>query len=101
MVVGPGVVSHRNGRLVTGTFSDLQILALPKLVNPAYNGGSFSAQLQTQSGVNYTIQYKDALQPGSWSVLSPGISGDGTLKTFTDPGPVSPTGNRFYRVSVP
>jgi hypothetical protein len=104
LAVGIGVVSHRNGKLATGTFSDLRIgslVAAPTLVNASYNAGSFSAAFQTQNGVSYTVRYKDVLNSSPWNTLAPPVSGDGTLKSFTDPGPVSPTGNRFYRVSAP
>jgi hypothetical protein len=101
--VGIGVVSHRNGKLVTGTFSNLQlgtVMESPVLVNSSYSAGSFSAAFQTQSGVSYTVQFKDDLDASMWNTLTT-VTGDGALMSFTDPGPISPTGNRFYRVSVP
>jgi len=102
-LVGVGVVSHRNGKVVTATFSDFQITTPSTtivLTNASFNAGVFSAAFQTVNGVNYTVQYKDDLNTAAWSTLKP-VTGDGTLKTFTDSGPLSPTGSRFYQVSVP
>jgi len=101
--VGVGVISHRSGKMATATFSDFSVssLILPiALTNFSYNAGQFTASFQTQNGVGYTVQYKDNLNTVAWSTLTT-IAGDGTIKSFTDPGPVSPTGNRFYRISSP
>jgi hypothetical protein len=100
--VGVGVVSHRNGKTVTATFNDLAFAAsvVPistLLTNATYSAGQFSAQFQTQNGVSYVVQYKDDLNTTMWSTLTT-VPGDGTVKSFNDPGPVSPTGNRFYRL---
>jgi hypothetical protein len=100
--VGVGVTSHRNARLVTGTFNDFQITqaaAAPALVNSSFTAGVFSASFQTQNGFNYLVEYKDTLDAASWSPLPPAISGDGTSKTFSDPGPANT--QRFYRVTIP
>lgn len=100
---GVGAVSHRNGRLMTATFTDLQIGGPAA---PAFNiagwsrqGGAFTASFPTQAGVAYTPQYKDALADAAWTSL-PTVAGDGTVKSFTDAtGPAG--GARFYRVSRP
>jgi hypothetical protein len=100
--VGIGVTSHRNGRLVTGTFNDFQISQIasePTLINSSFIAGVFSAAFQTQNGFDYSVEYKDDLNAPLWSPLPPVISGDGTLKTFTDPGPANT--QRFYRVTIP
>ncbi|MBI5385569.1 MAG: hypothetical protein HZA90_12895 [Verrucomicrobia bacterium] len=103
LLVGVGVVSHRNGKLVTGTFSDFQIVRLPSpptIVNSASTPGIFSAALLTEANYTYTIQYKDAVTAPQWGILT-NLTGDGTLRTFADPGPLPPTGSRFYRVVSP
>jgi len=100
IAVGVGAVSHRSDKVVTATFSDFRVssLVLPATLNYSrYSGGQFSASIQTQTGVTYTVQYKDNLNSTTWNDLTT-ITGDGTVKTFTDPGPVSSTGNRFYRI---
>jgi hypothetical protein len=100
-LVGAGVTSHRNGRLATATFSDFSITqsaARPTITGLAYTAGSFSGSFQTQSGHNYVVQYKDDLNASMWQTLTT-IPGDGTVKSFTDPGPAGT--QRFYQVSVP
>lgn len=68
------------------------------IINLTYLSGSFSGSIQTANGVTYEVQYKDDLNASMWNTLTT-ISGDGTLKTFTDPGPA--TGARFYQVIIP
>jgi hypothetical protein len=70
------------------------------VINLSYLDGSFSGAFVTQNGVHYTVSYKDALDAPIWTTLVP-IVGDGGVMTFTDPGPVSVTGNRYYRVTSP
>ena len=96
LFVGVGAASHRNGQFIVASFTDLLISPLPTLLNPAYVGGAFSAALQTEAGYNYRVEYKDVLSPGAWTPLTI-LPGNGASQTFTDPGPVSPTGTRFYR----
>jgi hypothetical protein len=98
--VGVGAVSHRNGVLVFGTFSDLKIgpvINPPVLTNSISTNGVFSASFGTQVGVGYTVQYRDVVNTGSWNTLT-NILGNGTVVPFIDPGPLSPTRNRFYKV---
>ena len=68
------------------------------IVNFGFTGGIFGGAIQTQSGTTYTVQYKNDLNAVSWSTLTT-IIGDGTVKTFTDPGPAVP--QRFYRIVTP
>lgn len=100
-LIGAGVSSHRNGRLATANFSDFSISKTPPsptLTGLTYAAGSFSASFQTQNGVTYTIQYKDDLNAPTWQTLTT-VPGDGTVKSFTDPGPAG--SHRFYQVTVP
>jgi hypothetical protein len=100
-LVGVGAASHRNGRLAFGTFSNFTISQAPPsptLTGLSYAAGAFTASFQTQNGVTYTVQYKDDLNAASWTTLTT-IPGDGTVKSFTDPGPAQP--QRFYNVIIP
>lgn len=107
--VGVGVISHRPTAvpdIATATFSDFTtsggsvlVPTAAVLTNATFSAGQFSASFQSQSGITYTVEYKNDLNTVAWTTLTT-IPGDGTLKTFTDPGPLSPTGNRFYRVSA-
>ena len=102
LTVGVGVVSHRNGKVVTGTFGDFVVVPIPlpvMLTNSSPDPGAFSASFQSQAGFSYTVEFKDVLPGASWTPLT-NIIGNGSLQNFTDPGPVSPTGNRFYRIGA-
>ena len=65
------------------------------LINPGRVGNTFSVSFASESGVTYTLQYKNALTD-SWTDGS-SVGGDGTIKTLTD---VSTESARFYRVSA-
>jgi hypothetical protein len=105
--VGVGVVSHRStgaADTATATFRNFHISqgAVPvttTLVRPKYTSGQFMTFFQTQNGSSYVVQFKDNLNTASWTTLTT-IPGDGTVKSFTDAGPVSATGSRFYRITV-
>lgn len=105
MLLGVGAASHRNGSAavpnptITASFTDLQIVPLPLIFGSSYTGGSFSASITTATGFDYAIEYKDSLAPGPWTLLTT-LTGNGAVQPFTDPGPVSPTGTRFYRARV-
>ena len=99
--IGAGVVSHRNGKVVTGTFADFRVspVILPAiLTNSAASGGSFTASFNTQAGFNYAVEYRNLVNTGSWTTLT-NIVGNGATATFTD-ALNSPTSSRFYRVSA-
>ena len=99
-VVGMGVVSHRNGRTVTGTFTDFQTgqpSTQPQIVNSRYNGTSFTASFDTRPGVTYLVQYNNDLNTSNWQTLAT-VTGDGNPYTINDAGPLP--ARRFYRVRV-
>jgi hypothetical protein len=86
--------------LVFATFSDLKISPIinpPVITNSIASNGVFSASFRTQVGVGYTVQYRDVVDAGSWNTLT-NIVGNGSQIPFFDPGPLSPTRNRFYKV---
>jgi hypothetical protein len=105
--VGVGVISHRNSAAAdtaTATFSNFRISqgvvpVTTTMVRPKYTAGQFTAFFQTQNGSSYVVEYKDNLNTAAWTTLTT-IPGDGTEKSFNDPGPVSATGSRFYRITV-
>lgn len=99
VLVGAGVNSHRNGQVVTATFSDFQVLsavAAPTLANLSYAAGTFTGSFQTQNGIAYRIQYKDDLNAADWADLNT-VNGDGSVKSFSN----AAAANRFYRVITP
>jgi hypothetical protein len=66
------------------------------LVNPNRVGELFSVSFNSQTGVNYTLQYKNVLSDTNWS-NGDSIGGDGNVRTLTNS---SPELIRFYRVSA-
>ena len=57
-------------------------------------GNVFSVSFVSESGVNYTLQYKNTLADPTWTSGS-SVVGDNTVKTLTD---TSSQQTRFYRV---
>jgi len=47
-------------------------------------------------GQAYIVQYKNALTDPQWANLAPAVTAIGASVSFEDP--ISPTGQRFYRV---
>ena len=67
----------------------------PTITPPVVSGGTVGFSIATQPGVTYQVYYKNSLDEATWTLLTT-ISGDGTVKPVTDPGPLPPT--RFYTV---
>src|SRR5205085_6300336 len=67
------------------------------LRNEVRSGNNFTASFKTQPGVTYLVEYTDSLNPVAWHTVTT-ITGDGTLKSFTD---TSATAERLYRVRTP
>jgi hypothetical protein len=66
------------------------------LLNPTWAGNNFTISFASQNGVTYTLEYKDALDANTWTVLAP-VAGNGGAMSVTDAYASSP--QRFYRVS--
>jgi hypothetical protein len=101
-LIGPGstvvTLTATDVAGLTATCQATVTIVVPTTLSGAsYTGGAFSASFQTAAGLHYTVQYTDSLNTLVWTTLTV-IAGDGTLKSFTDPGPLPPT--RFYRISV-
>ena len=59
--------------------------------------GVFQVSIPTVNGANYAVEFTDSLANSNWIVLST-ITGDGTLKTVSDP--MAGHAQRFYRARV-
>jgi hypothetical protein len=68
------------------------------ITNPIKTTTTFTASFNTVAGVDYQVRYKDTIDALTWTTLTV-ISGDGTVKSFTDNGPLPPT--RFYQIYAP
>jgi hypothetical protein len=101
-LVGLGVCSRVSSILSTGLFTNFELTrpAQPKIINPVFDGMTqqFMGSVETLAGLNYVVQYRDTLPGALWLNLTT-LTGDGTVKTFTDPGPALPA-TRFYRLQV-
>ncbi len=62
-------------------------------------GGGFTLTWDTVTGKTYTVERSSSLTPNQWTTLQNNVSGDGTVKSFTDANPRAET-RLFYRVAV-
>jgi hypothetical protein len=99
---GPYFVTVTNAAGTTNSSTAL----LRLLVSPALNltranvtTTNVSFPLTSVTGLNYTLQYKNALTDPSWTTIPPTVVGNGGTIILTDPNPpIQPA--RFYRVNV-
>lgn len=78
-------------------FDDLSLLPkLPVTVNQSVSAATMHFSFQTQVATTYQVLYKNSLSDISWQLLTT-VSGDGTVKTVTDP---IGKGSRFYVVTT-
>ncbi|MGD0258562.1 MAG: GH116 family glycosyl-hydrolase [Verrucomicrobiota bacterium] len=73
------------------------VVPVPQLLNPAFEGGRFSALVQSLNRNNYALQFKDSLAATNWMPL-PGVTGNGALRSLSDPGAAA--AQRFFRLST-
>ena len=92
------VVSNAVGS-VTSTGAVLTVLVLtgPHLIEVLRTNDTTRVSFASESGRNYTLEYKDHLEDASWTPL-PTTPGTGALLTLVDP--VATVNARFYRVRV-
>lgn len=67
----------------------------PRLFQPKRFPHRFEVSVQTQTGTNYFLQYKNSWLGSNWLSLPP-IIGDGDVQTLVDPEPSER--DRFYRI---
>jgi len=99
---GPYFVTVTNAAGTTNSSTAL----LRLLVSPGLNLSranvtttNVSFPLTSVTGLNYTLQYKNALTDPSWTTIPPTVVGNGGTIILTDPNPpIQPA--RFYRVNV-
>ncbi len=60
-------------------------------------GATHGVTVPTVVGKNYILEFSDVIPGTNWTAL-PTVSGDGEIKTLSDPNPASP--QRFYRVRI-
>ncbi len=70
-------------------------LPIPRLLNPARQGGQFSVVLQTLNRKQYALEFKDSMSATNWSSVVTN-AGNGALRLLTDPAATA--AQRFYRM---
>ena len=68
-----------------------------RILNPHQVSGSLIFEFSTETGQTYTVEYADTLPSNNWQTLTT-LTGDGTIKTVSDPASLP---SRFYRVRTP
>ena len=87
-------VSLRDGTQCCASFTPPTI----HVPNVSITATNVSVALTSVAGVNYTLQFKNALTDPAWTSLLPVVPGNGGVITLLDPNP--PSGrSRFYRLS--
>lgn len=90
----PGVVGIAAGAQHTLLLADATT-PLPRLLNPAWQPGRFSAAFQTLNRRTYVLEFKNSVVETNWTALPP-VPGNGSLRLLADPNAAAP--QRFYRV---
>ena len=67
----------------------------PVITHPAFSTNGFTLSVTTQGGVDYVVEFKNALSDPVWTPLTT-LIGDGSEQTITEP--LSDTPTRFFRV---
>ena len=75
----------------------LRVLVSPTITAITNNGSRAEISFSTLSGLNYVVEYRNAVNAGAWSVLT-SASGTGGIITVIDPELTR--SSRFYRVRV-
>jgi PKD repeat protein len=91
------IIFLSNGGDSTNTVTGLAF-GTPVVLNPVIAGEEFRFSFATVAGVNYTVQFKDALDDPVWQTLQ-SVAGDGLMQTITNL--TATPAQRFYRLSVP
>jgi alpha-D-xyloside xylohydrolase len=68
------------------------------------SGGGFLVSWQSQPGITYRVQWKNALSDPTWISITPDFTGTGGIMSWLDDGSQTgglPANQRFYRVIVP
>jgi alpha-tubulin suppressor-like RCC1 family protein len=94
----PSTVSSAS-EIAAGAYHSLALLGQtptgPTLINPGWQGSTFSVSLQTIAGKAYFLQSKSTPTDPVWSPVT-AILGNGNIKSISDS--TATTTSRFYRV---
>lgn len=79
-----------------GTLSTNCGPAAPLITKIVAGGSDATLYFTTISGLNYVLEYKNAINDANWTAIALGVFGNGNVMTITDTNAVAQT--RFYRV---
>ena len=88
------LVSNSEGS-VTSSVATLRVLVPPVITQISRAPGSANVSFTTVVGLNYVVEFKEALTNAPWGALAP-VAGTGAVRTVTDA--VATAATRFYRV---
>jgi len=91
------VITYNGNGSSEGDVDGFQIQAAPLTINASYNGTNIVILFPTESGLNYQVQYKNALTDANWILLNGITAGSNGVQSMSDLA--SGTG-RLYRVQI-
>ena len=89
-------VSNARGSALSDAAA-LRVLVSPTITAVSNSGATAGISFTTVSGLNYVVEYRDAVDFGNWVMLA-SAPGTGGVVTIIDPG--AAVASRFYRVRV-
>lgn len=92
----PQAAAAALGNVVVYSAATLPNVANPPQITASISGGLIHLNFASQTGFNYTVQYKTNITAATWQTLST-TPGTGSPLDVTDPSGV---GQRYYRVSA-
>jgi M6 family metalloprotease-like protein len=84
-----------SGNIAGGWSLRLSLPGPPVFLPPFVSGGKVNLPFATASGVQYTVEFKNALNDATWQTLQT-VNGDGTIQIVQDS--IQPAPRRFYRI---
>jgi hypothetical protein len=76
----------------------LTVLVSPAIGNIVVAGSTVTINVDSLVGLNYTLEYKDAISDTNWTSLPPSVPGTGSVIGLQDTN--APPAGRFYHVRV-
>lgn len=100
LIINPNATLIVCGELL-GTitqFGNLITNCLPRILRITRTGTTAAIDFLAVAGLNYLLEYKSSLEPGTWTPIPPAVPGSFGTVTATDPAATDAA--RFYRIHV-
>jgi len=97
LTAGTNVINDTYSGLKEDFFMLVPSAAQQPRLTISRSGGQVTVSFPTQTGLSYTVQYKNLLTDPIWQTISPSVIGDGSVKSVSQ---LAGQPSRFYRVSV-